>query len=159
MLWFVWFQFICLSLSKSIIHGSTTLWLLWSAFCYIYAYRYLQDLVLDSPNGNKRYKRFLKGQKRICIKYKRSECSTLQKTDDTVLHWPRQLLLLESFLADQCVNLIYKEQEVLNLAIYKGWYKMTAEKLWAHPQKPILCHSAALICAKTDADLHTSFTF
>lgn len=33
------------------------------------------------------------------------------------------LLLLGSFLADQCVNLIYKEQDVLNLAITKGGTK------------------------------------
>ena len=32
---------------------------------------------------------------------------------------------------------------------------MTAERLSAHPQKPILCHSAALISEKTDADLIT----
>lgn len=33
------------------------------------------------------------------------------------------VLLLDSFLADQCVNLIYKEQDVLNQAITKGCTK------------------------------------
>lgn len=69
------------------------------------------------------------------------------------------MLLLDSFLADQCGNLIYKEQDVLNLAITKGCTEETAEQLYPHPQKNILCHSAARICEKTDADLYTSFTF
>lgn len=51
------------------------------------------------------------------------------------------VLLLDSFLADQCVNLIYKEQDVLDWAITKGLYKMTAEKLFAHPQKNLFCAS------------------
>lgn len=58
----------------------------------------------------------------IYINYERTKCCRLQILKRYFLLAPF-LLLLGSFLADQCVNLIYKEQDVLNLAITKGGTK------------------------------------
>lgn len=57
------------------------------------------------------------------------------------------VLFLESFLADECANLIYKEQDVLSKAIPRGCAKLL-ERTSMHTHKNLFCSTMQLWCAK-----------